>query len=344
MPKNWEKVALHYRQLLDQSTGRLSYLVYDDLLGWTVGPNRRSVDGRYWSSSEGIRAPHEGVTFAKLGGKTRIALVGDSMTFGEEVTYEDTWGYFLEKALGPEFQVLNFGVGGYGVDQAYLRYEKDVRMWNPKIVIFGFISHDVIRSMIVYPFLTFRHWDFPFSKPRFILRDGEIARLNVPPLAPDALFSRGSISELPFLEHDRGYKQSDWEKSLYHLSYLARLFVTSFPRWSAENPDVSDEAMVSVNASILKAFVRSAEQAGATPLVVYFPEGNAEFARPSFPLSIGKRVLQQAGVAYIDPTSCLLELNPDDRFARGGHYSPKGNAAIANCLHNVVHQALAEAS
>ena len=77
------------------------------------------------------------MSFASPTGKTRIALVGDSFTFGEDVTYEETWGYFLEKELGSQFQVLNFGVAGYGVDQSFLRYEKDVRKWKPKIVIFA---------------------------------------------------------------------------------------------------------------------------------------------------------------------------------------------------------------
>ena len=87
--------------------------------------------------------------------------------------YEETWGHYLEKALGSEFQVSNFGVPGYGVDQTYLRYEKDARMWNPKIVIFGLISHDVERTMFVYPFLALPEWNTPFSKSRFILREGE---------------------------------------------------------------------------------------------------------------------------------------------------------------------------
>ena len=55
-PKSWEAVSQHYRQLLDQAHGDLSYLVYDDLMGWTVGPNGRSANGLYRSSSEGIRA------------------------------------------------------------------------------------------------------------------------------------------------------------------------------------------------------------------------------------------------------------------------------------------------
>jgi hypothetical protein len=342
LPKNWEKLSLFYRELLDRARGDLSHHVYDDLMGWTIGPNRRSADGLYWSSSEGIRAPHAGITFAKLTGRTRIALVGDSYTFGEEVAYEDTWGYLLEKGLGSEFQVLNFGVGGYGVDQAYLRYEKDVRMWKPKIVIFGFISHDATRTMMVYPFLNLPQWNTPFSKPRFIMRDGQLKPLNVPPLPPEAIFSKGSISELPFLEYDLGYKQSDWQKRLYHLSYLTRLFVSTFPDSSAVNPDVSDEALRSVNAAILKTFIQSAAQSGAIPLVVFFPH-RLELGRPSSSLPLGKRVLHDADIAYTDVTPCLLELNPADRLAPSGeHYSPQGNAVVANCLRTVVNEALAK--
>ncbi|MEO6554342.1 MAG: hypothetical protein ABIO96_07330 [Nitrospiraceae bacterium] len=343
IPKNWGQLTLHNRQLLDKAGARPTFHVYDDLMGWTVRPNRRSANGLYYSSLEGIRAPHEGVSFAKLTEKTRIALVGDSYTFGEDVAYEDTWGYLLERALGPEFEVLNFGVPGYGVDQAYLRYEKDVREWKPKVVIFSFISHDVERAMTIYTALNYPEWDMPFSKPRFILRDGDLKKLNVPPLTPEAIFSRGSISELPFLEYDRGYRQSDWRQSFFHLSYLARAFVTWFRPSEAGTPDVSDEALVSVNASILKAFVRSAEQAATAPVVVYHPK-RAFAVGPSLPLPLGKRVLQEAGLAYTEPTSCLLELDPADWFIPGGHYTPQGNAAVAKCLLNVVRQALAQTS
>src|SRR6478736_4716947 len=189
-PKNWEAVVQHYRQVIDRAGGDLSYLVYDDLMGWTVGPNRRSANGLYRSSSEGIRASEEGAPFARSAGRTKIALTGDSFTFGEDVKYEETWGYFLEKELGSEFQVLNFGVSGYGLDQMFLRYEKDIRRWKPRIVIFGFTSHDTERTMFVYPFISFPGVDMPFSKSRFILRDGELANINAPAPAPKAIFSR----------------------------------------------------------------------------------------------------------------------------------------------------------
>ncbi len=342
VPKNWGRVADTNRRLLDEAAARLSYLVYDDLMGWTIGPNRKSANGLYYSSSEGLRAPHEGVSYTNLTGKARIALVGDSFTFGEEVAYEDTWGHLLEKALDSDYQVLNAGVGSYALDQALLRFEKDVRQLNPKIAIFSFINHDVERTMRVYPFLSFPEWKLPFSKPRFILRDGTLKKLNVPPLAPDAIFSRESIFGLPFLEYDKGFNPDRWQEHAPHFSYLARTFMTMFPQWQSRSPDVSNDALVSVNASIVQAFVQSATEARIIPMVVYFPQAK-DLQEPRLP-SLGKQVLQRANIAYSDLTACLLSVSPQQRFAPGTHYSREGNAAVAKCLINDVRQALAQAS
>jgi hypothetical protein len=344
LPKDWGKFASHYRTLL--APDHPTFLIYDDIMGVTNGPNRRSADGLGFTSQEGIRAPHAEFSFAERTGRTRIAIVGDSFTFGAEVSYEYTWGHFLEKVLGSNFQVLNFGVNGYGVDQMYLRYEKDVRSWKPNIVILGFIADDLGRTMNVYPFLSAPTWGNPFSKPRFILRDGNLVRVNVPPLTPEAIFSRASISELPFLELDIGYKQSHWEKRWYHLSYLIRLFITWFHPWSKTVHDAYDtynEALVSVNASILKAFVRSTAQTGAIPMVVYFPRQEARVGGSGSMSPIARRVLQEADIAYIDLTPCLLKLDPADRFKPLLHYTPQGNAAIANCLKNVVEGVMSSA-
>jgi len=349
LPKHWEQIALHHRRLLGSESGKFDYVVYDDLMGWTVGVNKQGSDGMYWSSSEGVRAPRAGVNFGKSTGRPQIAIVGDSFTFGQDVQYEDTWGYYLEKMLDSKFQVLNFGVPGYAIDQAYLRYEKDILKWKPKIVIFGFIANDVIRSMSVYPFIKFPAWDWPYSKPRFIIHDGSLKRINVPPVLPEAVFSRGSVSELLFLEYDGGYKQDHWQKNLLRKSYLTRLFISKFPRWTEVNRNTSNEALVLINARILKDFVRSAKQNGVIPIVTYFPS-KVDLASPSVKRvltesDIAKQVLEEADIPYTDLTPCVLELSPDDRFVPSkSHYSPEANAAVANCLHNVVTEALAQAS
>ncbi|HRI36927.1 MAG TPA: hypothetical protein PLO50_00055 [Nitrospira sp.] len=340
-PKSWTTVSAEYQKLLERASAGLSYLEYDDVMGWTVGRNKRSANGLYYSSTEGIRAPQQGVSFADVTGKTRIAPIGDSFTFAEEVSYEDSWGYHLEKTLGPEFQVLNFGVEGYGVAQAYLRYEKDVRMWNPKIVIFSFISHDVRRTMWVYPFLAMPDWKMPFSKPRFLLRDDQLVLKNLPPLSPDAIFDLKSMSRLPFMMYDESYRPSEWQHRFVDRSYLARLIISMFPRWTSENPDSSKEARLLVNARILKEFVRSATQDGVIPLIVYLPS-RGEWGKTSETTPLAKQVLQEAGVVYLDPSPCLAQLVPADRYLVT-HYSPQGNAAVAKCLVDPVREALGQA-
>lgn len=349
LPKQWEKIALHYRRLLGSESGKFNYVVYDDVMGWTVGANKQGSNGMYWSSSEGIRAPWAGINFGKSTGKPRIAIVGDSFTFGQDVKYEDTWGDCLEKMLGEKFQVLNFGVPGYAIDQSYLRYEKDVLKWKPKIVIFGFIANDVIRSMTVYPFIKFPTWDWPYSKPRFIVRDGILKSINMPPPRPEDVFSHGSFPDLPFLEYDSGYRENDWQKSLFRKFYMTRLFITKFPAQTELNADVNNTALISVNAMILRQFMQSVQQKGSIPIVIYFPS-KVDFASPSIKRvltesDIAKQVLEDANIPYRDLTSCLLELSSDDRFVPSkSHYSPQGNAVVAKCLHNVVNEALAQVS
>ncbi|GKS64581.1 hypothetical protein YTPLAS72_18850 [Nitrospira sp.] len=125
-PRSWEKAIQSLRIEKERGDHSHGHLTSDDQMGWTVAPDRCNSNGLYCSSSEGIRAPQKGVSFPKVQGRQEIALVGDSFTFGEEVSYEETWGHQLDQMLGDEFQVLNFGVGGYGVGQAFVRYETEV--------------------------------------------------------------------------------------------------------------------------------------------------------------------------------------------------------------------------
>lgn len=337
-PKSWDAIKGHYQKLIREKRDDLSYHVYDPLLGWTIGPSRLSANGLYWSSREGIRVPEEKVSIARNTEDVDIALVGDSFAFGEEVAYEESYGYHLEQMLGSPFRILNFGVPGYGLAQMFLRYERDVRPWKPKISIFGFISGDLRRTLWVYPFLGNFRWGNPYSNPRFILTDGELTTLNVPLLNSDTIFSRKSISELPFLEYQKEYHPSEWERRFYHASYLVRLLLSWDSSWPDDRSEVSEEAFSSINMALVKAFITSATQEGSIPLVVYLPvEG--ELNRPS-ELPAARRVLEEAGIAYVDPTSCLLEVTPSDRFTRhNGHYTSQGNAAIAKCLLPVIYQA-----
>lgn len=333
LPRSWEKAANHNLQIFAKASGDLTYLVYDDTLGWTVGPSRRNTTGMYLSSAEGLRAASQGAVLAGPKSRRRIALVGDSFVFAERVRFEDSWGHVLESSSAGRLQVLNFGVGGYGLDQAYLRFSKDALAWKPDVVILAFPLTDLLRSLTVYTFIEWPHWDMPFSKPRLIRENGTLRALNVPTLAPPAIFAKTSIGQLPFLDFDIGYRHHEWQWSIADTALTKRWLFSFFPRWVERNPRVSDEELIDVNRAILLEFTRLAKEHRVLPIIVYLP-GKPEVLRlKRGETTDGQRIMRRIGVPFLDATPCVMELEPETAYiVNDPHYSPRGNAAVAKCI------------
>ena len=99
-------------------------------------------DIKVFINSEGLRdyeIPKE-----KPPNTKRIALVGDSFIEGIQVELEKTVAKQLESNLGKEsFQVINFGVGGYGMDQKFLYIKEKVVVFNPDTIILFLSSNDL---------------------------------------------------------------------------------------------------------------------------------------------------------------------------------------------------------
>jgi len=365
LPRSWEALAAHHRNALARAAAEGSFLVADDQLGWTIAPNHTSGDYNlpfvkhvlaqrradcaggapiapdaaeetrdreiYQSSAEGLRSARAGTTLASEPARRRIALVGDSFTFGLEVPFEQTWGQELARLLGDGTQVLNFGVDGYGVDQAVLRYRRDVVAWHPDLVILGMIHDDFRRALCVYGFLCFPGSEIPFAKPRFV-SDVETP-VNTPLLAPDAIFAHREIAELPFVALDPAFGQrSDWEEHFYHRSFAVRFLVSRFPRRPEPSPALDDEAMKSLVAGLVGSLLRDAHAHGSRALVVFFPS-HVPICGPesSFTSNIAQEAFAPAGIPFLDLTRCVDGVAPEERFV-ALHYSAATNAAIARCL------------
>ncbi|HET7765507.1 MAG TPA: hypothetical protein VFK92_10525 [Burkholderiales bacterium] len=342
LPYDWDAVRARNRELLRNAPNNISYFVPDGLLGWTVGPGRVSKNGLYASSAEGIRSADPGVSYAKEEKpKRRIAVVGDSYSFGLEVPFADSWAHRLERALGPGTQVLNFGVDAYGVDQAYLRYMRDARPWKPDLVIFGFINHDLYRSMAVYAFVSFPEWGLPFGKPRFVVENGKLELLNTPVLPPEQILQRASVLDLPFVRLDRGYQPRDWRWHAVYASRLARLVLSRFEPAPVPGAQASDAALAEVNAALFASFVETAKKEGSIPYLVYFPS-RGDFSGQNRLAKDG--ILEMFGERHIDHdnlTGCIAKLGEPAAFIAGRpHYSPAGNAAVAACLEPAVRRLL----
>lgn len=82
---------------------------------------------------------------------TRIAIVGDSFVFGFGVEEKDTFSKILERKLNlggaASYEVMNFGISGYGTEQELLLIKNEVLAYDPDIVVLSFYPNDVDDNM-----------------------------------------------------------------------------------------------------------------------------------------------------------------------------------------------------
>ena len=94
-------------------------------------------------NSHGMRGPE--VEQAK-GERYRIAVVGDSIAFGNLLPEEAAFPYQLERLLNEDedrYEVLNFAVGGYDIVQEVASVEHKVMGFRPDLVVLAYSTNDV---------------------------------------------------------------------------------------------------------------------------------------------------------------------------------------------------------
>lgn len=130
--------------------------------------------------------------------KTYVSLYGDSYTEGFGVSHEDTWGNVLARLIG--VRVANYGISGYGSDQAYLRYHHNSQD-QAAIVILSHFTQNIARNVN-----QLRNFLAPSRqcqmKPRFILTDGgHLELIAIPELSREDYLN---LEENPgkYLHHD----------------------------------------------------------------------------------------------------------------------------------------------
>lgn len=153
---------------------------HDAELGWA--PPRSGGDGEFRYDERGAReAPS-----ARSEGGRRVFVFGDSFVHGDEVAAADTFPARLARTSG--WAVSNFGVSGYGLDQALLRARLVLAEHEADEVWLCFVPATALRVVNLYgPVL--RHDDATISfKPRFVLDDeGSVRRIANPAADPGAV-------------------------------------------------------------------------------------------------------------------------------------------------------------
>ncbi|MBN1503161.1 hypothetical protein JW930_06460 [Candidatus Woesearchaeota archaeon] len=100
--------------------------------------------------------------------KLRIAVMGDSFTWGTKMPYMFTYGALLQEMI-PNSEVLNFGISGIGIDTMYLRWKYEILTYEPDVFIMAIYIDDIARAVpCIY-------------KPNFVREVDKLKILNLPP-------------------------------------------------------------------------------------------------------------------------------------------------------------------
>ena len=327
-----------------------TYFQYDQDLGWTIGPNSEFAGGLYISNASGIRTSslRRETASQPLPGILRIAIFGDSFTHGDNVPYEATWGAILETQLsqmGHNVEVLNLGGPGYGMDQAFLRWEKEGKPLSPDIVIFGFQKSNVKRNMNILRFLYSPDTGVIFSKPRFILDDDQLQLVNVPTLPPEELIhTLNNFNSWELSKHEFFFQEDDYTDHPLYASRLAAFVITGITtKFSTRRKDYDFFAPNSTSRKlawrIIQEFERTVHQEGARFVIVHLPTKG-----PIEKLANGKSLKYQdlldeimGNHDLIDPAPALIHegemASIESLFEpESSHYSARANRVVGTTI------------
>ena len=331
------------RALIDEYLrDQTGYMAYDADLGWTNRPSSCTRDRKYCANSAGLRSDRE---FTKQipPGVLRISLFGDSFIHGHDVDLRGSLAPQLESALaarGVPAQALNFGVGGYGIDQAYLRYSRDGARFDTDIIVEGLQLENVARHLMVFRLIAYPQSKIPFSKPRFYFEGPSLLVANKPTIAPDrvpavlATFESSPLRRYEFFYTEK-YRPYWWRKSRL-LSVLADA------RHKDESVDVmrTDGEGIHLTLAILDRFKNDVSVTGKPFLLVYLPLKDnlaAQLRGEKDPWDPYVNMFRK-DFRIVDPTARLLEIarrKGVDAVAPG-HYSAEGNRAVAEALADAI--------
>lgn len=318
----------------------------DPVLGW---PSPSTFGGKRRTPSGARRDPVFPDSLAPC-----VALYGDSFTWASEVDDADAWSSVLGRLL--DCRVANYGVGGYGSDQAYLRYlqheqQRPNETARAPVVVLNHLSENILRNVTQYFGMLYHGHEHGF-KPRFVL--GENGTLTLAPLPtfsrqaylaavdrpedvfPDDHFAPGGPGGVTRLRFP--YLLSIL-KAFRH--YHVRAALTRTPRYEPFYDPGHEAEGLQLTSAILSAFVADVTGNGASALVTLLPTGEdllAYQARQRWPYQPLLDTLEARGLPVLNVGSGLMEhLRGEDPCllfdSCGGHYNERGYEAIAQIVH-----------
>ena len=310
---------------------------FDPLLGWSHRPGVVGKGGEVTINARGLRGGQD-YPDERPEGVARIVACGDSFTFCEEVGDTDSWPAILEGER-EDTEVWNLGVGGYGTDQAFLRFQL-MDTGEIDVLIVGLLLENIGRNVNRYRPRWYPRSDTPVTKPRYVPEGHGLKLVRQPFESREALVASvedGSV--LTLLEEDE-YWSDDHLPGWLEWSAIARLYAGSRVYQDRELArlwaDPEGEPF-QVTLRLLESFRAEGEERGAERfLVVIFPIESdvreyVESGRRYWSTLVD--VLEDRQMDHIDVVELLRDpWTRGEPVFTGTHLSPGSNRRVAEAV------------
>ncbi len=326
-------------------------LLFHPVLGWDYPPELVHADAQDVVYTHGKMGERRTCTNFD---STMIATYGDSFTYCAETGDEDTWQTHLARKLGTN--VLNFGVGGYGTDQALLKYEINGQHAT-KIVLLCILPENINRVVNIYrPFYT-HHDPLRLTKPMFMADARGITLVSNPITSTAELSKLDQDSFLQALgkvdywyQLDENLPRFTFPYSLAFFEWSGSVFsqLSSRVSWLADHhrPHVWDlynqAGPLSIMCHIADRFVATAKERGEEPIIVLMPHKDYVNELKDRKISRMAKFIQyldKRNYRCIDAIRYMWEMNPNQKQLEawyGGHATPAGNRIVAEILNREI--------
>lgn len=316
---------------LASGTQRTGAGVFDAELGWTNTPFFSERPEALCVSSLGARGRRE-YTPEIPTGVTRILSFGDSFTYCAEVADTESWQHQLE-ARRPEWELPNFGVGGYGTDQALLRMRRVLKRIEGDVLLMGINVENIARNVNRYRPIYHPRTAAAIAKPRFLLVGEQLELLPSPFQTRAELVA--AVASGSVLEQLAQHEHWAEPPSLLTYSAIGQLFC-GWKAYARRQPETlwseARSEPFRVTLALLEAFHREASQGGAQLAAVVISQRQTDLGGERFwaPLC---EALDARGIQWIDVSFALDSASSSGAsLFQGGHLSARGNELTAQAV------------
>jgi len=307
-----------------------NHCVHDPDLGWAHTPSQSFPD-LYGSgiglttNSQRLRADRD-YTPAVPDGRYRVVCLGDSFTMGYGVADDETYEAQLQ-ALDPQLEVVNMGMGGYGIDQCYLWYLRDGERLETDLLLFVVIRDNFYRM------LTSRFAGY-FPKPTLALAGDTLTAQGVP--VPDTMGST------------RNFVRRIWRATAFNRGLRSDSPLRTPRQRGYERPAATfagaDKPFAPLAEAVFAELARISKERGQAFAVAYLPDLR-DLASPDstdFTEWLGG-ILAQHDIAWVDLTQPFRALTPSARsthYLPDGHFTVLGNRVVAETIDSELRRVL----